>query len=254
LGVHRKSLSAFIFGISSSFGGDRVGFVPDIKNMATSLRRTLVQHIFALHLPAMQNQIASYLFQHKTCPLPGLGTLSVLHSGAEADFTNKSIAAPKSFIEFSDTETDATGLLNYLSATSGGSTYEVSEALDHFCDNLRNKMTVQSDVQLGSIGSFFVDASGKINFKPEELSAAFVQPVYAERVIHPDAEHQILVGDKETTNTVMTELLAPKAENKDRWWIWAIVLALVGIAALVFYFTAFNGTAPFGNVINYIHS
>ena len=202
----------------------------------------------------MQNQIASYLFQHKTCPLPGLGTLSVLHSGAEADFTNKSIAAPKSFIEFSETETDATGLLNYLAVTSGGSTYEVSEALDHFCDNLRNKMTQQSDVHVENVGSFFVDASGKINFKPEELPTAFTQPVFAERVIHPDAEHHILVGDKETTNTVMTELLAPKSEIKDRWWIWAIVLGLIGIAAIVFYFTAFNGTTAFGSAINYIHS
>ncbi len=202
----------------------------------------------------MQNQIASYLFQHKTCPLPGLGTLSVLHSGAAADFTDKSIASPKSFIEFNETETDATGLLNYLAATSGGDTYEVSEALDHFCDNLRNKITQHPDAQLESIGSFFVDGSGKINFKPEELPAAFTQPVFAERVIHPDAEHQILVGDKETTNTVMTELLAPKSETKDRWWIWAIVLGLVGIAAVVIYFTTFKDTAAFGNAINYIHS
>ena len=101
---------------------------------------------------------------------------------------------------------------------------------------------------------FFVDASGKINFKPEELPAAFTQTVFAERVIHPDAEHHILVGDKETTNTVMTELLAPKSEIKDRWWIWAIVLGLIGIAAIVFYFTAFNGTTAFGSAINYIHS
>ncbi|MBK8521369.1 MAG: hypothetical protein WAT20_04525 [Ferruginibacter sp.] len=202
----------------------------------------------------MQHQIASYLFQHKTCPLPGLGTLSVLYSGAQADFTNKTIASPKSFIGFSETETDATGLLNYLAATSGGSIYEVSEALDHFCDNLRNEMTKQPDVQLESVGSFFVDASGKINFKPEELPPVFTQPVFAERVIHPDAEHQILVGDKETTNTVMTELLAPRSAIKDRWWIWAIVLALVGIAAIVFYFTAYNGTTAFGNAINYIHS
>ena len=197
----------------------------------------------------MQNQIASYLFQHKTCPLPGLGTLSVLHSGAEADFTNKSIAAPKSFIEFSDAETDATGLLNYLSSTSGGNKYEVSEALDHFCDNLRNKITQQPDVQLESVGSFFVDASGKINFKQQELPAAFKQTIFAERVIHPDAEHQILVGDKETTNTVMTELLAPKSETKDSWWIWAIVLGAIGLIAILIYFTELKGTLPFGNVI-----
>ncbi len=73
----------------------------------------------------MQDQITSYLFQQKTCPLPGLGTLSLLNSGAEADFTSKQIAAPKNFIQFTDTETDTTGLLNYLSATIGADKYEV---------------------------------------------------------------------------------------------------------------------------------
>ena len=66
----------------------------------------------------MQDQIASYLFQHKTCPLPGLGTLSIFNSGAEADFTNKMFAAPKAFIQFTDNETDPSGLLNYLAVTT----------------------------------------------------------------------------------------------------------------------------------------
>ncbi len=232
-------------------------FVPGGKNMATSsphLRGSLVLYIFAQHLPAMHNQIASYLFQNKTCPLPGLGTLSLLNSGAEGDFTNKLIAAPKTFIQFTESETDSTGLLNYLATTTGANKYEVTEALDHFCDNLRNKITQQPDVQFDNLGSFFVDASGKINFKQEELPSAFTQPVVAERVIHPDAEHNILVGDKETTNTVMTELLAPRSETKDRWWVWAIVLCVIGLITLVIYFTNFKDTAAFGNAINYIHS
>ncbi|MEP7237758.1 MAG: hypothetical protein ABI685_07835 [Ferruginibacter sp.] len=202
----------------------------------------------------MQKQIASYLFQHKTCPLPGLGTLSVLNSGAEADFTNKMIAAPKTAIQFTNTETDTSGLLAYLSSTTGGSKYEVTEALDHFCDNLKNELNNQPNVTLQSIGNFFVDGSGNISFNAEELQAAFSQPVYAERVIHPDSEHHILVGDKETTNTVMTEFLTPRSETKERWWIWAIVLGVIALLALVIYFTAFKGTSPFGNAINYIYS
>ncbi len=197
----------------------------------------------------MQKQIASYLFQNKTCPLPGLGTLSVLNSGAEADFTNKLIAAPKSFIQFNNAETDTAGLLNYLVSTTGGDKYEVSEALDHFCDNLKKKMTDEAKVQLDNVGSFFVDGSGKINFKQQELPTPFLQPVFAERVIHPDAEHQILVGDKETTNTVMTEFFNESPVIKDRWWIWAIVLGVTGLIALLIYFTELNGASPFGNAI-----
>ena len=181
--------------------------------------------------------------------MPGLGTLSVLNGSAQADFTTKIIAAPKTFIQFESKETDVTPLLDYLVVTTGGDIYEVTEALDHFCDNLKNKITQQPDVQLECVGSFFVDASGKINFKQEELPAAFIQPVFAERVIHPDAEHQILVGDKETTNTVMTQFLAPRYETKDRWWIWAIVLGVTGLLALLIYFTELNGTSAFGNAI-----
>ncbi|MBL7702998.1 MAG: hypothetical protein JNM14_12160 [Ferruginibacter sp.] len=197
----------------------------------------------------MQNQIAAYLFQNKSCSLPGLGTLSIQTSAAGSDFTNKLITAPKASVQFTESETDSTGLLDYLAATTGGTKYEVTEALDHFCDDLRNIITRQPEVQLENLGSFFVDASGKINFKQQQLPSAFTQPVFAERVIHPDAEHQILVGDKETTNTVMTELLAPKAETKDRWWIWAIVLGITGLIPLLIYFTEFNGAFPFGNAI-----
>ncbi len=197
----------------------------------------------------MQKQIASYLFQHKTCPLPGLGTLSIISSGAECDFTNKIFTAPKSSVHFEHAETDTTGLLNYLSSTTGADKYEATEALSHFCDNLKQKIANEPDVQLNNIGSFFVDASGIINFKEDELPAAFMQPVFAQRVIHPDAEHQILVGDKESTNTLMTEMLAPKPATKDRWWIWAIVLGVIGLLALVIYFTQFNATASVGNAI-----
>lgn len=197
----------------------------------------------------MQKQIASYLFQHKTCPLPGLGTLYVINSAAESDFTTRLFTAPKSVVHFEQTETDINGFLKYLSAITGADKYEATEAFSHFCDNLKQQMTDQPDVQLNNIGSFFVDASGTINFKELLLPKVFMQPVFAERVIHPDAEHHILVGDKETTNTEMTEFLNPKTETTDQWWIWAIVLGAIGLLALLIYFTELNGTYPFGNAI-----
>ena len=185
--------------------------------------------------------------------MPGLGTLSVIYGSARADFTTKIIAAPQTVIQFETKETAVAPLLDYLTTTTGADKYEVTEALDHFCDNLKNKITDQSGIQLESIGNFFVDGLGKINFTSEELPTAFVQPVFAERVIHPDAEHQILVGDKETTNTVMTDFFNETTVVKDRWWIWAIVLGVIGLLALLIYFTEFKGNAAFGNAINYIH-
>lgn len=204
---------------------------------------------FSIIFAFMHDLIASYLFQNKTCPLPGMGTLSILTSVAEANFTNRQISAPKPEIHFDKRETDTTGLQTYIAATTHSNTYEVTEALDHFFDDLRNEMTKQSTAKLDGVGNFFVDASGHIKFKEEELPPFFLPPVFAERVIHPKAEHHILVGDKETTNTIMAGFLDETPITKERWWIWAILLAAIGLLLLVIYFTQINGASPFGNAI-----
>jgi hypothetical protein len=197
----------------------------------------------------MQNEIASYLFQNRICPLPGLGTLTIVNAASAAHFGNKQITAPQPSIQFTNKETDAVGLINYVAASTESNKDEATEALDHFCDKLQKDIAEQKNIKLENIGSFSVDQSGTIHFTQEELPAYFFQPVFAERVIHPDAEHQILVGDRETTNTVMTELLSPKTETKDNWWIWAIVLGLIGAALIILYFNMQNGAASFGNAI-----
>ena len=197
----------------------------------------------------MHHLIASYLFQNKSCPIPGFGTLSVLVSGAKADFTNQRIAAPESNIQFSDTETNTTGLLNYIAAKTSNNTFEAAGALDHFCADLKNQISLHTKASLQGIGNFIVDNNGNIVFEPSALPAAFLQPVFAERVIHPKAEHHMLVGDKETTTTVMAEFLHEAPAEKDRWWVWAIVIGVIGLLLVLVYFTELNGTYPFGNAL-----
>ena len=197
----------------------------------------------------MHQLIASYLFQNKSCPIPGFGTLSISTSGAVSDFTNQRIAAPEPLIHFNDSETNIAGLLNYVAAKTNSNTYEVTEALDHFCDDLKKRISSNAKAKLEGIGNFVVDNNGNIIFEQLALPAAFLQPVFAERVIHPKSEHHILVGDKETTNTLMAELLHETPVTKDRWWVWAIVLGVIGLLLLLIYFTQLNGTSPFGNAL-----
>lgn len=193
----------------------------------------------------MQQFIASYLFQNKTCPLPGLGTLLINNTGTEADFSNKLIAAPKPFIHFKNEEVNAEDFLAYVTKSTEIDKQEVANIYNQFGDTLKNN--IADGITIEQIGKLSVDAQGKINFTQEELPATFTQPVFAERVIHPQAEHQILVGDKETTNTLMTEMLAPKEATTDRWWIWAIVLGAISLVALLIYFSGTANTSMFGN-------
>ena len=203
----------------------------------------------------MQQLIAAYLFQHKNCPLPGLGTLWVKQGNAQTDFSNKAITAPAPAIVFEAKETDADKLLDYIAFKNNTTIYQAIETLGQFGNNLKSVILSNSNATLDGVGSFSADASGNISFTAIPLPAAFLQPVTAERVIHPQAQHNILVGDKETTNTLMTEYFSEDAPvQKSRWWIWAIVLGAIGIIALLVYMSGTDFLPRFGNAvsINYL--
>lgn len=197
----------------------------------------------------MQTIIASYLFQNKNCPLPGLGTFSILNSVAKADFANKLIQSPHPTVEFIQVETNPQLLTEYISKSASLTMHDATEALKDYCHGLKELIDAGNTITLAQVGSIYVNENGKIIFKAEDLPASFLQPVVAERVIHPEAEHQMLVGDKETTNKAMSEILASKTESSDRWWVWAIVLGAVGLFILLLYFLQSNSGSFFGNSI-----
>ena len=197
----------------------------------------------------MHRLIASYLFQNKTCPLPGLGNLSVVAGKAELEFLNNAIKAPAPRIVFEATENDASNLLDYIATKTDSTILQTIDRLGHFCNTLKAATIANHPATLDGVGNFFTDSSGKINFKSSQLPVAFLQPVTAERVIHPQAEHPILVGDKETTNTLMTEYYNEAPVKKNRWWIWAVVLAAIALIAIVVYFNTDNASAMFGNIM-----
>jgi hypothetical protein len=204
------------------------------------LRGSLLLHTFAHRFTFMHYLIASYLFQNKSCPLPGLGTLWVSPGKAETDFLNTVIKAPSPRIVFEPGENDPGNLVDYIAGKTNRPVEQIPGNLAQFCDNLKTSTTSNKPAALNGVGNFFIDSSGKINFRSAQLPNAFLQPVKAVRVIHPEAEHQILVGDKETTNIVMNEYFNEAPVKKNRWWIWAIVLAVLALLIILLYL---NNTA-----------
>lgn len=195
----------------------------------------------------MQQLIASYLFQYKTCPLPGLGTLSVQPGNATADFLNTRILSPVPAIVFDSKETEADGLLDHIAATTNTTIYQAIDMLGQFANHLKSSISSGKSASIEGVGNFSTAGSGKIVFEQAALPEVFVQPVQAPRVIHPQAEHTILVGDKETTNTEMTEYFSEEPVQKSRWWIWAIVLGVIGILALLMYLNGTGILSRFGS-------
>lgn len=160
--------------------------------------------------------------------MPGIGTLSLVTSPADLDFVNSRIKAPQPAIHFTPVHQN---IFNEFSAVS---------------ELVIKKLDETGVVELENVGTFIRNNDGKIRFEPTRLSPVFVQPVTAERVIRQHAEHNILVGDRETTSGTMSEYLAGSDVKKDRWWIWAVAIAVVAIGLIVFNIVQ-NPSAPLGN-------
>lgn len=197
----------------------------------------------------MQQLIASYLFQNKHCPLPGFGSLFMQITAAETDFTNHLISAPRQVIHFSDKDINAANFVKYVSERTQTSEQEAATLLRNFSAGLKDEISTHAKAGLPGIGNFFVDGNGNTIFEQEELPGAFERSVTAIRVIHPNAEHTMLVGDRETTNTLMTEYFSEEEVTKDRWWIWAAALCALAILALIIYFSNSGNAAHLGNSI-----
>ncbi len=178
----------------------------------------------------MYQIIAPTLFQNKICRLPGVGTLIMVSHSAETDFVNGRIKAPFETIDFIAAETDE-NLFNEFSAMSELVIKELNE---------------NGSVLLPGIGTFTKINSAVIQFIAVSVESVFNQSIEVERVIRQDASHPMLVGDQQTTNVKMSGFFNEQPTKSNRWWIWAILLAIIGIGTLIVYFYL-GGKMSLGN-------
>jgi hypothetical protein len=193
----------------------------------------------------MHKEIAQYLFHQKKCPLPGLGILEVVTKNATTDFVNKQLLAPVPQILFSEGEGSADDFIKYVSMVKNKSDLEIREGFSTYLAELKNGKSIEG------VGHFLADISGKFDFIAENIDPFLIQPVAAERVLHPEKEHILTVGDKEISNTQMSAYFnEARAIKKDRWWVPASVIALVSISIILYYVSHRSPDLRFGNACN----
>ena len=137
-------------------------------------------------------------------------------------------------------------LVEFISSHGNISIEACRSKLREWCNELLNME--DGEKHLRSLGSFYVDAAGRLQFRSQQLHSALMPEVPAARVIRREANHQILVGDKESTSFQMAEYFQDTAKvHRQRWWIAAVVISLVSCAAIVAYLVTTPATGFFGN-------
>ncbi len=183
-----------------------------------------------------------YLFLHKSIPVPGLGTICMESQAANIDASTRSIQPPVykfRFDKFSDSPDK--DLFNYLSAQQNISDYEALRQYNDFAYSLRDRLNYFREAPWEGLGILKKDDMGEIHFETSIVNPFFLQPVPAEKVVRANAKHMLLVGDRERSNSEMSNWFAEEPVHGNRlWWLVALLVGLAAVFVIMMHFST-NG-------------
>jgi nucleoid DNA-binding protein len=189
----------------------------------------------------MQDLITSFIIQSKECRLRDVGKFRIVNNSARVDVANKQIAPPVIEIVFSSREEKISdGLVKYVSEKKKIPVADALDELKRWCSDTKNRLKKGEEILLEPLGVLKKGPSGNEFVRNSKASINFFEPVVAERVIHENTEHEMLVGDKHTTSSVMNHYYQEEETipQSNRWKIFAIILLLIGLVLLFLHFYA----------------
>ncbi|MFT3936218.1 MAG: hypothetical protein QM726_21495 [Chitinophagaceae bacterium] len=196
----------------------------------------------------MYAELNRYLFQHKSISIPGLGSLVAETIPAVSDFANKQLLPVQYKFRFDKYfDSPDRDFFNYLAEKKHIQDFEAIKWYNEFAADLRNEIRTKEEAVWDGVGVFKKDFGGEIVFEPFAQRYEMYRAVRAERIIRADATHSILVGDKEKTNYEMSELLNEVYVEKESWWIYALILAAIGLSVLFFHLYSNSHWGTTGN-------
>lgn len=220
----------------------------------------------------MTDVLVSYLLQHKSISIPGLGSMYIERIPAQTDFVNRRILPPDYHFRF-DKYFDAPDkdFFTYLAKQQNIADYEAIKWYNEWAYALRSKLREGHSVEMTGIGSLKKDISGEIVFEATGRIHSLQEPTPANRVIHTHTQHKMLVGDQEVTRKItvsdtkqeVIEIPEPPAveeqqpapeekqgkKKKDKkgggWWVFALIVAAIALTLIFFRFykSGFNTSA-----------
>jgi hypothetical protein len=195
----------------------------------------------------MQKLLADYLFQYKKCALPQIGTLQIKNIPASSIFGERKISAPIPVIEFKEEIHSTEEVEAYIATHKNITRDAAADLLKKMVEDIQ-ALPLGQRLEIPNAGKFCKDENDKIGFIAEEAPAHFLPQVIAERVVHPNDSHTMLVGETETNTAAMAEYFSEEDEPvmKSKWWIFAIVSFAIATAAVGFYVSAKNAGSFFG--------
>jgi hypothetical protein len=179
----------------------------------------------------------SYLHQHKSLSIPGIGTIYIERTPARSDFTNKQILPPGyhyRFDRFFDTPDKQ--FFSFLARKQNVADYEAMQWYNEWAQEMSAQLKTDAIVVWEGVGSLKRNDTGDVFFETHAPIDAFLQAVPAHRIIRSNTAHTMLVGDKELTNLQMSGYLNETEKQPMQKAPWAIYALIVGLLLIIVFF------------------
>ena len=186
----------------------------------------------------MYSVIRKFLALHHHLSLPGIGNFNVELQPAQIDFADHRILPSKNKIVFSNNTIPAEkNFFEFISHELNIDEVHAIRNFTNFTARLKDELNEKHNIYFKGVGTLTKQSANVIAFQPDEFPSYFPE-FTIERVIRKNETHTVKVGEDERSSEEMYAALhEPQQVRKEKWWIAASILAIIGIAAIVFYYT-----------------
>jgi nucleoid DNA-binding protein len=188
----------------------------------------------------MVQLLYKYLILNKQVTLPGLGVFYIQRQPAKHDYVNSVFVSPALHINFNaSSDLPDKNFYQFVSKERGLNEVEAVKSLNSFADKLNQQVKANKTVELPGMGMLKINAAGQLTFEPADILAAYFPPTKGASLL--DEKSQNVASEKAVTRASketisFQELSQEEVSRKSYWWVYAIILALLGIGAIGYYY------------------
>lgn len=189
----------------------------------------------------MYELLYKYLILNQKLALPGVGSFYIEAVPAQMDFVAGTLIAPKKVVNFNrDSITADRAFYDYLISEMKLNESEVIKRLNKFGQQIR-QAALQNGISLPGIGMLKMSNQDDLSFYPETKENDLMPEINLSNSVASES-NLINVYDSGETKIILQKAAHPEEEKiemvskEDYWWVYAIVLALMGLGALLFYY------------------
>jgi hypothetical protein len=174
-----------------------------------------------------------YLIRNDKIVLPGLGTVILQRLSSESDIAGHTVSPPLyTFAWRQGSTTPPKRFFVWLSHQLNIAEEEAAMQVNNFVADVKREINAGKEIKWDGVGIIRRGFDSGIEFEPERRKLFFEETVQADKVIHENSRHTILVGDAEKSSDQMNEILLFPERKKLRLTPYTTAVALLILALL----------------------